>query len=145
MNNPVRILLLAGHPIVGNRVRQMLEHEADLLICAEADTHEAALEAFRIGDADLAVLIVDPSPESSLDVVGQLRGVNSTLPLVVVSRHDERFAAEQALRAGARAYVMKKDASESLIPAIRQVLAGRLYVSPQVLQDVLNRIIGGSA
>jgi DNA-binding NarL/FixJ family response regulator len=141
---PTCILLVGGHPIIRFRIRQILEQEPDLSICAEADTDAAALDAFQAREADLAVVVMDPSPESAagLEMIGRLHAVNPTLPIVVASAHDERLVAEQALRAGARAYLMKQHAGDALIPAIRQVLAGRRYVSPRVLQGILRRIAG---
>ena len=141
---PVRILLVERHPIVRFRVREIVETAPDLSICAEADTHEAAVEAFMTSTADLAVVIVDLSAESAggLELVSELHAVNPRLPMLVLSPFEELLFAEPALRAGARAYVMKQHANEGLIPAIRQVLAGRLYVSQRVLQEILKRIAG---
>jgi DNA-binding NarL/FixJ family response regulator len=137
---PVRILLVDDHPIVRFGVRQMVATQPDLSIGAEADTAEAALQAVKKAKADLAIVDLSLGTMNGLELIRQLRELDPKLPVLVLSMHDEALFAERAFRSGARGYMMKQEAIDGLIHAIREVLAGRMYASERVSQEMLERV-----
>ena len=106
----------------------------------EAGTAEEALQVGRTSVVNLAIVDLSLGDGTGLDVIRQLRQVAPWLPILVLSIHDEALFAERALKAGARGYVMKNEASNQLIGAIRQVLDGRIFMSDRATQSLLEAI-----
>lgn len=138
-----RILIVDDHPIVRHGLRRMIDAEADLEVCAEAASEAEARAAILEQRPD--ALIVDLSLEhgDGFDLVREVTVQHPELPILVLSMHDETLYAERLLAAGARGYIMKQAASDQLLVALRQVLAGRLYLSP-ALNRVANRLAGAA-
>lgn len=134
---PRRILIVDDHAIVRVGMRQLIGMEPDLLICGEAETADEAMNLAKTAGADLAIVDLSLGAGHGLDLVRQLHEALPGLPVLVLSMHDEGLFAERAIRAGARGYIMKKGAITDLIQAIRQVLAGKIYASESVAQDLL--------
>jgi DNA-binding NarL/FixJ family response regulator len=135
-----RILLVDDHPIVRLGIRHMLAAELDLEVSAEAESLEAATQLAATARPDLAIVDLSLAEGTGLDLLRSLRKLMPTLPVLVLSMHDETLFAERALRAGARGYIMKHEAITGLVNAIRQVLSGRIYVSEHMAQTVLERL-----
>ena len=137
-----RILLVDGHPSMRTGVRQIIDTADDLSVCGEVDTAESALEAVGTLSVDLA--IVDLSLGlGGLSLVRRLLAVDLTLRILMLSTDDDVRVAEHALQAGARGFLLKQQAHGLLTGAIREVLAGRLYVSPGMTQAILQQIAAG--
>ncbi|HVC21597.1 MAG TPA: response regulator transcription factor [Vicinamibacterales bacterium] len=134
---PTRVLVADDHPIVRLGIRQMLDNEPDLSICAEASTPEEAVESVGRDHPDLALVDLSFGALSGLDLIRHLREIAPDLPILVLSMHDESLFAQRALRAGAKGYITKHEAITHLVSAIRQVLSGHIYVSDRVSQQVL--------
>ena len=141
--NPARILIVDDHAIVRYGMGVMLSSEEDLSLCGEAENIEQALTAVRESKPDAAVIDIVLKEESGLDLIRKLRAAGETLPLLVMSMHNESTHAEKALRAGAQGYIMKEDADEVLMEALRTVLSGKLHVSGQIHEKMLRTYIGG--
>jgi DNA-binding NarL/FixJ family response regulator len=135
-----RILIVDDHPIVRLGIRQMLAAEADLDVCGEAESAEVARQLVDSVRPDLAIVDLSLAEGTGLDLIRSLRESVPALPVLVLSMHDEALFAERVLRAGARGYIMKREAITGLVGAIRQVLAGRIYVSEGMAQTVLERL-----
>ena len=135
-----RILIVDDHAIVRLGMRHLIAAEPDLSICGEAETAEQAMGLARTTTPDLAVVDLSLGATTGLELVRDLVEAFPALPVLVLSMHDEALYAERALRAGARGYIMKKGAAEGLIGAIRQVLAGRVYASEHVSQELLESL-----
>jgi DNA-binding NarL/FixJ family response regulator len=136
----IRILVVDDHPIVRLGIRQMLAAERDLEVCGEAESAGAAIQLATSAQPDLAIIDLSLSEGTGLDLIRTLRESAPTLPVLVLSMHDEALFAERVLRAGARGYIMKRQAITGLVGAIRQVLSGRIYVSEGMAQSVLERL-----
>jgi DNA-binding NarL/FixJ family response regulator len=132
-----RIVIVDDHPIVRLGIRQMLAAERDLEVCGEAESACAANQLIAGARPDLAIIDLSLAEGTGLDLIRSLRESMPTLLLLVLSMHDELLFAERVLRAGARGYVMKREAVTGLVSAIRQVLSGRIYVSEGIAQAVL--------
>jgi DNA-binding NarL/FixJ family response regulator len=141
--NPARILIIDDHAIVRYGMGVMLSSSDDLTLCGEAETIDAALAAVRELKPDAAVIDIVLKEESGLDLIRRLREAGETLPLLVMSMHNESTHAEKALRAGAQGYIMKEDADEVLVEALRTVLAGKLHVSDGIHEKMLRSYITG--
>lgn len=137
---PTRILVVDDHPILRLGIQQMLAAEKDLEVCAEAESADAARQLALSARPDLAIVDLSLAHGTGLDVIRWLRDAVQQLPVLVLSMHDETLFAERVLRAGARGYIMKREAITELIGAIRQILAGRVYVSDAMAQAMLERL-----
>ena len=140
-----RVFVVDDHPIVRQGLAQMINQEADLRVCGESEDAPSALQA--IGDVKPDVIIVDVSLHGpdGLDLLKSLRARGEPAPVVILSMHDESLYAERALRAGARAYLMKQEATEKVLVAIRRVLAGEIYVSERMASRLLRQFVTSTA
>lgn len=136
------ILIVDDHPIMRQGLAQLINHEAGLTVCGEAATTGEAMELIEKKCPDLAIVDLSLQGRNGLELIKDLRARQSTLPVLVLSMHDETVFAERALRAGARGYIMKQAGGKLLIDAIRHVLAGNVYVSPQVSARILESFAG---
>jgi DNA-binding NarL/FixJ family response regulator len=139
-----RILIVDDHAIVRFGMRQLITAEPDLSICCEAETGEEALALALKEKPDLAIVDLSLGAMHGLELVRQLHQALPDMPVLVLSMHDEALFAERAVRAGARGYMTKKGAIDELIQAIRHVLAGKIYASEAVSQQVLEGLQRGT-
>jgi DNA-binding NarL/FixJ family response regulator len=140
LRSRTRILIVDDHPIVRLGIRQMLATERDLDVCGEVESAEAARQLIGQNRPDLVIVDLSLAEGTGLDLIRSLRESAPTLPVLVLSMHDEALFAERVLRAGARGYIMKREAITGLVGAIRQVVSGRIYVSDGMSQAVLERL-----
>ena len=120
-------------------MRQIIAPAGDVCVCGEVDSTAAALEAVGTLSVDLAIVDLALGV-GDLSLVRRLLAIDATLLILMLSTHDDVRFAEHALQVGARGFLLKQQAPELLIGAIREVLAGRLYVSPQMTQEILQQI-----
>ena len=121
------------HPIVRQGLAQLINHEKDLMICGEAANAREAIE--RLHQMKPEFLIVDICLKDGMDgieLIKTIRTRNTSLPILVVSMHDESLYAERALRAGSLGYIMKEEAIEQVIVAIRRVINGEIFLSDKM-------------
>lgn len=144
-NRKARILIVDDHPIVRQGIALLINREADLLVCSEADDAQHAIEANLASPHDLAIVDLSLASTSGLDLVKQFRLKFPELFILVMSMHDETLYAERALRLGAHGYLMKHEATTTMLTAIRQILQGELYVSNRMRSRLLQQISQGSS
>jgi len=139
-----RVFVVDDHPIVRQGLSQLINREPDLMVCGEAEDARTALEA--IAPSRPAIVIVDVSLEGpdGIELLKTIRSRDSKLPVLVLSMHDESLYAERALRAGANGYIMKQEATDRVLTAIRQILGGEVYVSDRMAQKMVHQFIGRS-
>jgi len=141
-----KILLVDDHPLVLFGLAQLLNAEADLTVCAQAADPAEALAAAEACPPDLAVVDLNLGETDGLDLIRSMLLRWPDLPVLVVSMHKESLYAERALRAGARGYVMKREATKALVGAVRRVLAGEIHVSARMASVLLTKLArGGNA
>lgn len=125
-----RVLVVDDHPLFRKGVVQLLSDEPDLMVCAEASNSKEALTALRKQKLDLAVVDIGlDGSANGIELTKAMRAERPEMPVLVLSMHDETLFAERALRAGARGYVMKREALNSFIDAVRTVLRGEIFIS----------------
>lgn len=140
-----RIFIVDDHPIVRKGLGQLINQEEDLVICGEAENAEAALELLKKVKPDLAIVDISLRGIDGIELTKLIRARFDSIPVLVVSMHDESLFAERALKVGARGYIMKQEAIEKMMEAIRKVLRGELYVSERVSANIVKRFVDGKA
>jgi DNA-binding NarL/FixJ family response regulator len=131
-----KILIVDGHPVFRHGLAHILGLEKDLSVCGEAGDGPATLASLSVAP-DLVTLDLALEGMSGLDLVRALREKSGSLRIVVISTLPESLHAERALRAGANGYVMKSEPAKTLVWVIRQVLAGKTYVSADLNERIL--------
>ena len=129
---PSRILLVDDHPIVRFALTHIVSQESDLVVCGEASNASEALAAIAACKPEIVLVDVSLGQPNGLELTQTIRLTNPNLPVLVLSMHEEVLYAERALRAGAMGYVMKQEAPETIIAAVRKVLAGDCYLSEKM-------------
>jgi DNA-binding NarL/FixJ family response regulator len=137
-----RVLVVDDHPIVVRGIRDMIESEEDLTVCATADNVADALHAVEEHEPDVAVFDISLRGRDGLELTKAVRATKSRMPILIMSMHDEALYAERVLHAGANGYIMKQDVAERVVEGIRCVLAGKIFVSEGVRQKVLRGVAG---
>jgi DNA-binding NarL/FixJ family response regulator len=122
---------------------QLIGHEPDLTVCCEAATAAEALKAIAACMPDVAVVDLSLKGSSGLELLKDIKVRYPRLPVLVLSMSDENVFAERALRAGARGYMMKEEAAEKVLEAIRCVMAGRVYLSEAMASRLLHQYVDG--
>ncbi|HEY6579053.1 MAG TPA: response regulator transcription factor [Rhizomicrobium sp.] len=143
MNNRIsRVFLVDDHPLVREWLTTLLNQLSDLRVCGEAAGADKALEGIRATRPDIAIIDLALPDGSGLALVKSIVAESPGTAIVVLSMHDERFYAERSFRAGARGYVMKGESTSSIAAAIREVLGGKLYLSPGMQAAFAERFAG---
>lgn len=137
-----RVLLVDDHPFMRAGLALLIDKQPDLMVGGEAGTAAEAMAAVAKGGLDLVLSDITMPGRSGLELIKDLQAVNEALPVLVVSMHDETIYAERVLRAGARGYIMKEAGGQAMLTAIRQVLAGEIYVSAKVSARILEAMTG---
>ena len=143
MSQTIKVLLVDDHPLVREGLVNLISQEADLQICGEAGNEPQALELIRTVRPDVAIVDISLETGSGIELIKSIKAMFPAVTVLVLSMHDELLYAERALRAGARGYIMKREAAKKVIEAIRCVLAGQLYVSDKIVALMAEKFIGG--
>lgn len=137
------ILVVDDHPLFRKGLAQILNSEIDLEVRAEAENSPAALEALRRMPMDLAVVDIGlHGSANGIELTKSIKAEHPDLPVLVLSMHDEMLYADRALRAGARGYLMKREALDCVITAVRSVLSGEIYISPTMTKHIVAEHVG---
>jgi DNA-binding NarL/FixJ family response regulator len=138
------ILIVDDHPLVRAGFAQLIGDTPDLEVCGEAGDMASALQLLNSITPDLAIIDLSLAGGSGLDLIEHIKARNSEVFMLVASMHDESLYAERVLAAGARGYINKQEAQEKIIQAIRQVLRGKVYLSEQMTERILNNMVSHS-
>jgi DNA-binding NarL/FixJ family response regulator len=140
------VLVVDDHPLFRKGVVQLLNDEPDLEVRAEASNNNEALGAIRKHKLDLAVVDIGLAGSTNgIELTKNIRAEKPKLPVLVLSMHDETLFAERALRAGARGYVMKREALDNFISAVRTVLRGEIFISENMSKRMVFAHLHGGA
>ena len=131
------LLLVDDHPFMRAGLAQLINKQPDLIVCGEAGDPNEATQVLSKTKVDLVLSDITMPGRSGLEFIKDMQAVHPELPILVVSMHDEMLYAERVLRAGARGYIMKGAGGENLLTAIRQILAGEVYISPKVSAKIV--------
>jgi len=139
-----RILIVDDHPLVRTGFAQLIGDCADLEVCGEAGDMAEALRQIDATSPDLAIIDLSLAGGSGLDLIERIRSRDKDILMLVASMHDETLYAERVLAAGARGYINKQEAQDSIIRAIRQVLSGKVYLSQQMTDRLLSGMVNSN-
>jgi DNA-binding NarL/FixJ family response regulator len=141
LNEPVprkkKVFLVDDHGVVRNGLAELINQTGDLAVCGDVSSGEEALEKLRSVLPDIAIVDLVLGEMGGLELVKRLKAQYPALPILVLSMHDESFFAERCLRAGARGYIMKKEAIDQVETALRTILDGKIYLSSKMSQELL--------
>jgi len=140
----IRVFVVDDHPIVRQGLSQLIDRDPGMRVCGEAEDARAALEAIETLKPDIMIVDVALQGPDGIELLKTIRARDSKLPVLMLSMHDESLYAERALRAGANGYIMKQEATERVLVAIRQILGGEVYVSDRMAQKMMHQFIGRS-
>jgi DNA-binding NarL/FixJ family response regulator len=138
------VLVVDDHPLMRQGLALLINQQQDMEICGEAEEAQAAMQAISQRRPDILVLDISLNGPDGLELLKNIRASDPTLPVLILSMHDEAIYAERALRARANGYIMKQEATEKVLIAIRRILNGDLYLSDRMSNKMLQQFIGGA-
>src|ERR1700738_4569521 len=133
-----RVFVVDDHPIVRQGLALLINREPDLIVCGEAEEAQTALTAIEDLRPDILIVDISLQGPDGIDLVKTIRTKHAGMPVLVLSMHDESIYAERALRAGANGYIMKQEATERVLIAIRRILKGEVYLSERAARRVVD-------
>jgi DNA-binding NarL/FixJ family response regulator len=136
-----RILLVDDHPMVRERLAEVIDREADLMVSGEAEDRHEAIAAILARPPDLVIVDLTLKNSDGLELIKDIHSRWPRLRMLVVSMHDESLYAERAIRAGALGYITKQEATRKILVAIRRVLTGNLYLNDRVANRIVRRLM----
>jgi DNA-binding NarL/FixJ family response regulator len=141
--NPARIFIVDDHPLLRQGIAQLINQEKDMEVCGEADEPNKAMSIIEATKPDIVILDLALKGASGIEVLKNLKVRFPKLIVLILSMHDESVYAHRALRAGAAGYIMKQEASDKVLTALRKILNGEVYLSDELGTRMLNRLVGG--
>ena len=139
-NKRRRIVLVDDHPMVRERLAEILDREADLAVCGEAEDRHEALAVVQSKRPDLVIVDLTLKNSDGLELIKDIHSRWPRLQVLVLSMHDESLYAERAIRAGARGYITKQEATRDILLAVRRILGGDIYVNDRIATRLLGRL-----
>jgi len=136
-----KVLIVDDHPIVREGLISLIEEEEDIVVCGSADSMHEAIKAIQALEPDVVTGDISLNDASGLDLIKDIKFKFPNLPVLALSGLPESFFAERAIRAGAKGYITKHEATKNVIIAIRKVLDGGLYLSQRMNDKLLSSLL----
>ena len=136
----VRILLVDDHPLVRERLAEIINRETDLHVCGEAEDRHDALELVKARRPGLVIVDLTLKNSDGIELIKDIHSEWPSLRMLVVSMHDESLHAERVIRAGAMGYITKQEATRNILLAIRRILAGNIYLNERIATHIIARL-----
>lgn len=136
------VFVIDDHPIVREGLTRLINGEPDLFVCGAAEDIYEALRSMEVLKPDIAIADISLKGPDGIELIKHLKTRIPGLPVLVLSIHDESIYAPRALRAGARGYMMKQEATENVLVALRRVLTGEVYLSDRMANKMLQQFVG---
>ena len=141
---PVKILIVDDHPSVREGLALRISLHADLEVCGEAESEDQAVALVKQLKPDLVLVDISLKSGHGLELIKRIRSLDLAVKMLVISGFQESLYAERAYRAGAMGYLNKQESSEKMIEAIRTVLAGERFLSPEISRRLISQALGSS-
>lgn len=138
---PHRVLIVDDHPIVREGLRALISQQTDLEVCGEAESVDEAMDLVDSTQPDIAVIDISLKGSDGLELIRRIKERHGSVRMLVSSMHDESMYARRSLRAGAMGFVSKENAGRQIIDAIRRVLDGRIYLSQEMSEQLISRML----
>ena len=132
------------HPLLRQGLTLLINQEQDLVVCGEAEEAQGAMKAIAATNPDILIADISLNGPDGLELLKSLRASHPLLPVLILSMHDETIYAERVLRARANGYIMKQEAAEKVLIAVRRILSGDIYLSDRMANKLLHQYISGS-
>ena len=139
-----RIVIVDDHPLFRKGLEQLIQSHDGLAICGEAANAAEAMDVIRQIAPDMAIVDLSLPGANGIELIKNIRAEFPKLLILVLSMHDESLYALRSMRAGAQGYVMKQEALDSVVLAIREIFAGRPYLSPAMSANVIAKFAQGA-
>jgi DNA-binding NarL/FixJ family response regulator len=139
------VFVVDDHPIVRQGLTLLINRESDLVVCGEAEEMQCALSTIHSTRPDILIVDISLNGPDGLELLKNIRITSPRLPVLILSMHDESIYAERALRAGANGYIMKQEATEKVLVALRRILSGEIYVSDRIANSMLRHYVRGAS
>ncbi|HKP97286.1 MAG TPA: response regulator transcription factor [Fibrobacteria bacterium] len=139
-----RIYLVDDHPLVLSGLANLIREQPDMSVVGEADDAQKAMEGFKATSPDIALVDISLKGMDGLELIKHAKARFPSLAILVLSMHDESLYAERAIRAGAGGYIMKQEAAEKVVVAVRRILDGETYLSDKMYSHLARRMAGGA-
>lgn len=140
-----RILIVDDHPVVREGLALQIGTQPDLQVCGEAEDMSGALSALDSTAPDVAIIDISLKNCNGIDLIHRIKDRNNRVRMLVWSMYPENLYAERALRAGAQGYLNKAQPTQHVLEAIREVLAGKVYLSGEVADELLHNVVGNKS
>jgi DNA-binding NarL/FixJ family response regulator len=144
MTPKTKILVVDDHPLVREWLAKLINEEADFEVCGQAGTAREALGLIEALSPQIVVVDISLDGASGLELIKNVKAIYPKVNMIVLSMHDEALYAERAMRAGAAGYIMKREATEKVLDAIRTVMRGGLYFSNVVNALLAQKLVHGT-
>ena len=138
------VFIVDDHPLLRQGLALLINREQDLAVCGEAAEAQTAMKEIAAQRPDILIADISLNGPDGLDLLKNLRGLYPNLPVLILSMHDESIYAERALRARANGYIMKQEATEKVLVAVRRILGGDIYLSDRMANKLLHQYISGA-
>jgi DNA-binding NarL/FixJ family response regulator len=138
------VLVVDDHPLMRQGLALLINQQQDMQVCGEAEEAQAAMHAIAHLHPDIMILDISLTGPDGLELLKNIRTTNPDLPVLILSMHDEAIYAERALRARANGYIMKQEATEKVLIAVRRILNGDVYLSERMSNKMLQQYVGGA-
>ncbi|MEA2543794.1 MAG: hypothetical protein QOH35_5160 [Acidobacteriaceae bacterium] len=139
------VFIVDDHPLLRQGLALLINRENDLTVCGEAEEAQTAMRAISQYQPDILIVDISLNGPDGLDLLKNIRNSYPGLPVLILSMHDEATYAERALRARANGYIMKQEATEKVLVAVRRILTGEVYLSDRIANKMLQQYIGGAS
>jgi DNA-binding NarL/FixJ family response regulator len=137
----IKVIVIDDHPLFREGVVQLLEGSGDYSEIIEAGNAEEALALFEKTCVDFAIVDISLKGMNGIELIKVLKNKYPQLLMLVISMHDEIYYAQRALKAGARGYIMKQEASKNVLTAIGRIVSGKIYLSEEMRERMLQSYI----
>ena len=139
------VFIVDDHPLLRQGLALLVNRERDLAVCGEAEEAQTAIKEITAKKPDILIADISLNGPDGLDLLKNLRALYPNLPVLILSMHDESIYAERALRARANGYIMKQEATEKVLVAVRRILGGDIYLSDRMANKLLHQYISGAS
>ncbi|AFH50198.1 Response regulator [Ignavibacterium album JCM 16511] len=140
INKQFKVLLADDHKIVRHGLKKILEDEFSEVTVGEASRDTEILEQLNKSDWDIVILDINMPGKSGLEILKDIKATHPKLPVLILSMYPEEQFALRVMKSGASGYLRKDSAPEELVDAVKEILEGRKYISPNVM-DILSDVV----